>query len=180
MGEESKEYDLISRFQRPNVMLTKDDICGTRNPLDKFPLFTKINPLQVLMAYLERCLKDGIETLVDPFNLLETYPDVHGKRKKEFRGEGSSRAQKKKNIVIFQDEDEVPLSERQKVMILKDTSGIVQYSRVSGKLPYDNTSLNFDSISSRILPILLHLNPLFLNQFQFQHQNQTHKYQPQS
>lgn len=77
------------------------------------------------MAYIERCLKDGLDPLVDPFNLPETYPDVHGKRKKEFIGEGSSRAQKKKKVAIFQDEDEVPLSERRKAMILKDTSGVV-------------------------------------------------------
>ncbi|XP_050888940.1 leucine-rich repeat extensin-like protein 1 [Lathyrus oleraceus] len=38
-------------------------------------------------------------------------------------------------------------------MILKDTSGIVQSSRVYGKLPSDNTYLDSDSISSRILPI---------------------------
>lgn len=77
------------------------------------------------MAYLKSCLKDGINPLVDPFNLPETYPYVHSKRKKEFRGEGSSRAQKKKKISIFQNEDEVPLSELQKAMILKDTSGVV-------------------------------------------------------
>lgn len=63
------------------------------------------------MAYLESCLKDGIDLLVDPVNLLENYPDVHGKRKKEFRGEGSFRAQKKKNVAIFLDENGVPLSE---------------------------------------------------------------------
>lgn len=48
-------------------------------------------------------MKDRIDPLVDPFNLPETYPDVHGKRKKEFRGEGSFRAQKKKKISIFQE-----------------------------------------------------------------------------
>lgn len=105
------------------------------------------------MAYLESYPKDRIYPLVDPFNLTKTYPDVHGKINKEFRGEGSSRAQKKKKIAIFQDKDEVPLSERQKAMTLKDTSGIVQSSRVSGKLPYDNDSLDSVSISSRILPI---------------------------
>lgn len=98
------------------------------------------------MAYLENCLKDGLEPLMDPFNFLETCPDVHGKRKKEFRGEWSSRAQKKKKIIVFQDKDEVPLSERQKEMILKDTSRVVQSSsRASniayGKFPSDNTHL---------------------------------------
>lgn len=106
------------------------------------------------MTYLESCLKDGIESLVDPFNLSETYHDVHGKSKKEFKGERSSRAQKKKKIAIFQDEDEVPLDERQNAMILKDASRVVQSSRFSGKLPSDITFLNSDSISSkRILPI---------------------------
>ena len=134
-------------------MLTEDDICGIRNPLENYPIFTKIDPPQVLMAYLESCLKNGIEPLVDPLNLLETCPGVHGKIKKEFRGGGSYRAQKKKKIIIFQDEDEVLLNERHKAMILKDTSGVVQSSRVSGKLPSDNTSLGSDSIPFRILPI---------------------------
>lgn len=83
---------LISKIRRPEIVLTKDDIYGIRNPIDDYPIFTKVDPPQVLMAYLESCLKDGIYQLVDPFNLPETYPDVHGKRKKEFRGEGSSRA----------------------------------------------------------------------------------------
>lgn len=154
-GKNLKSMCFIFRFQRPNVMLTKDDICGIRNPLDNYHIFTKIDHPRGLMAYLDNCQKDRIEPLVDPFNLPETYLDVHGKRKKEFRGEGSSRAQKKKKITIFQDEDEVPLSERQKTMILKDISGVVQSSRVSGKLPSDNSSLNSDSISSRILQIPL-------------------------
>ncbi|XP_050876630.1 uncharacterized protein LOC127080344 [Lathyrus oleraceus] len=123
-GKNLKSMGLISIFQRPDVILTKDDMCGTRNPIDNYPIFIKIDPLQVLMAYLESCLKDKIEPLVDPFNLLETYPGVHGKIKKDFIGEGSSRAQKKK-ITIFQDEDEVPLSERQKKMMLKGTFGVV-------------------------------------------------------
>lgn len=153
-GNNLKSIGLISKFQIPNVILTKDDTCGTRNPIDNYPIFTKIYPPQVLTDYLESCLKEGIEPLVDIFNLPETYPHVHGKRKKEFIGEGSSRPQKKKKIAMFQDEYEVPLSERQKAMILKDTSGVVQSSRVSGKLPSNITSLNSDSISSeRILPI---------------------------
>lgn len=78
---------IISKFRRIEIILTKDDICGTRNPIDDYPIFTKVDPPQVLMAYLESCLKDGIDPLVDPFNLLETYPYVHGKRNKKFRGE---------------------------------------------------------------------------------------------
>lgn len=65
---------------------------------------------------------------MDHFNLPETYPDVHGKRKKEYRGEESSRSQKKKKKkkdVVLLDEDEVPLSERQKAMLLKDTFGVI-------------------------------------------------------
>ncbi|XP_050897540.1 uncharacterized protein LOC127104400 [Lathyrus oleraceus] len=154
-GKNMKSMGIISLFQRPNVMLTKDDIWDIRNPLENYPIFTKIDPPQVLMAYLESCLKDEFEPLVDPFNLQETYRDVHGKRKKEFRGEGSSRAQNKNNITIFQDEDAVPLSEHQKAMILKDTSGVVQSSRFSGKLPSDSASLDSDSMSSRILRIPL-------------------------
>lgn len=158
-GKNLKSMGLISRIQRPYFILSKHDICGTRNPIDDYPFFTKIDPPQVLMAYLESCLKDGLDPLVDPFNLPEAFPNVHGKRKKEFIGEGSSRAQKKKKIVIIQDEGEVPLSERKKAMILKDTSRVVQsssraYDIAYGKLPSDNTHFNFDSTSSeRILLI---------------------------
>lgn len=93
-----------------------------RTPLENF---TKIDPLKVLKYYLESCQKDGIEPIRDPFNLPETYLDIHGKRKKESRGEGSSRSQKKKKKVVFLDEDVVPLCERQKVMLLKDTPRVV-------------------------------------------------------
>jgi hypothetical protein len=45
----------------------------------------------------------------------------------------------------------VPLSEGQKAMLLKDTSGVVQSSLrasdvASGKLPSDSTHFNFDPI----------------------------------
>lgn len=108
--------------------------------LDDFPVFTKIDPPEVLQYSLESCQRDGIGPMVDPFNLPKTYPDVHGKRKKESREEGSSRPQKKKNKDgVLLDEDEVPLSECQKAMLLKDTSGVVQQSSrasdtTSGKL----------------------------------------------
>lgn len=107
--------------------------------------------------------------MVVPFNLPETYLDVHGKRKKESRGEGSSTPQKKKKkkIDALLDEDEVPLNEFQKVMLLKDTSGVVQHTSkssdtASGNLPEASTLVTSDSmIFERILPIqpLLLLNP---------------------
>lgn len=82
---------LIFKVVRPNFIPSKDDICGMRIPVDNFPIFTKIDPPKVLKYYLESCLKDGIDPLVDPFNLSRTCPDVHRKRKKESREEGSSR-----------------------------------------------------------------------------------------
>lgn len=54
-----------------------------RIPEDDFPIFIKIDHSEVLQYYLESCKKDGIDPMVDHFNLLETYPDVHGKREKE-------------------------------------------------------------------------------------------------
>lgn len=87
-----KSIGLISEIQRPYFILSKDYIYGTRNHIDDYPIFTKIDPPQVLMAYMESCLKDGLDPLVDPFNLPVTCLDVHGKINKEFRGEGSSRA----------------------------------------------------------------------------------------
>lgn len=70
---------LISKVVRPCLIPSKDDIHWMRIPNDNFLIFTKIDPLEVLKYYLENCLKDGIDPLVDPFNLLETYPDIHGK-----------------------------------------------------------------------------------------------------
>lgn len=107
-------------------------------------------------------MKNGSYPLVDPFNLPETYPGVHGKRNKESREEGSLRPQekkKKKKVVEFLDEDKVPLSERQRQMLLKDISGIVQRSTeassetTSGKLPKASNLVVFYSVvSGRILP----------------------------
>lgn len=62
-----------------------------RIPVENFQIFTKIHPPKVLEYHLESCLKDEIDPLVDLFNLPKTYPDVHRKRKKESREEGSSR-----------------------------------------------------------------------------------------
>lgn len=72
-GKNLKSMGLISKFRRTKIVLTKDDIRGTRKPIDDYPIFTKLDPPQVLMAYLESCLKDGIDPLMDPFNLPETY-----------------------------------------------------------------------------------------------------------
>lgn len=66
---------------------------------------------------------------------------MHGKRKKESHEEGSSRPRKnKKKVAAILDEDEVPLSELQKAILLKGTSGVIQQSskasdaRIPGKL----------------------------------------------
>lgn len=113
--------------------------------------------------------------MFDPFNLPETYPDVHGKKKKEFIGEGCSRPQKKKktNDVLL-NEDEVPLSRCQKDMLLKGTSRVVQHSSrapdtTSGKLPGDRTPFVFDYVvSERIL--LIHPPPTSQPIYLFFHQ----------
>lgn len=47
-----KSMGLISKFWRPEIILTRDDIHGTRNPIDDYPIFTEVDPPQVLMAYL--------------------------------------------------------------------------------------------------------------------------------
>lgn len=85
---------------------------------------------------------------------------MHGKRKKEYREEESSRPQKKKKkAATFLDEDEVPLSELHKSILLKDMFGVVQQSPkasdtpTTGKLPKVRILFVFDSINSeRILP----------------------------
>lgn len=117
---------LISRAVKPNYLHTKEDICGTRIPIDNFPTFTKIDPLDVLAYYLDGCIEEGIDPLVDPFNLSYTFPYAYGKIKKDAQGEESSGPKKKKKVAIFLDEDEVPLSELHKPMILKDTFGVIQ------------------------------------------------------
>ena len=46
-----------------------EEICGIIIPLEKYPIFTKIDPPGVSAFYLEIFLKDNIDPLVDPFNL---------------------------------------------------------------------------------------------------------------
>lgn len=101
MGKNLKSMSLIFKVVKPDCIPSKDDICGTRILVDNFPIFTKIDPLNVLEYYLENFLKDGIDPLVDPFNLPKTYPEVHEKRKKKSCEEGSSRPQKKKKRCYF-------------------------------------------------------------------------------
>lgn len=159
-GKNLKSLSLISKIVGPNFITLKGDTCGMRILVDKSPIFTKVDPPEVLEYYLKSCLKDGIDPLVDPFNLRETYHDVHGKRKKESRKEGSSRPhKKKKKAAESQDEDEVPLNERQRQMLLRYTSGIVQQSTkapsvtTSGKLPEASNLVSDSVVSERILPI---------------------------
>ncbi|XP_050890337.1 uncharacterized protein LOC127095731 [Lathyrus oleraceus] len=126
-GKNINSIGLIYNVVRSYFIPSKDDICGMRILVDNFPIFTKIVPPEILMDYLESCLKGGIDPMIDPFNLPGTYPDVYGKRKKESKEEGSSRPQKKKKKVdVLLDEDEMPLSESHKEMLLNDTSGVVQ------------------------------------------------------
>lgn len=66
-GKNLKSMGLISKIRRLYIVLSKDDICGTKNPIDDYPIFTKVDPPQVLMVYLESYLKDGIDPLVYPF-----------------------------------------------------------------------------------------------------------------
>lgn len=68
-GKNLKSIGLISKVVRPDFIPLKDYIYRMRIPVDNFPIFTKIDPLEVLKYYLESCLKDGIDPLVDPFNL---------------------------------------------------------------------------------------------------------------
>lgn len=44
LGRNLKSMSIISKIQRPDFTLSKDDICGTRNPIDNYPIFTKIDP----------------------------------------------------------------------------------------------------------------------------------------
>lgn len=52
-----------------NTLISKEEICGSRIPSEKYPIFTKIDPPDVLAYYMESYLKDNIDPLVDPFNL---------------------------------------------------------------------------------------------------------------
>lgn len=124
-GKNLKSMSLISKVVNPHYLPSKEDIFRTRIPVDNFLIFTKIDPPEVLEYYLKSCNKEGIDPLVDPFNLLDTCPDAYGKRKEYARGEGSYGPQKK-NVAVFLDENDVSLSECKKAMILKDTSGIIQ------------------------------------------------------
>lgn len=95
-GKNLKSIGLISKVAKPDFIPSKEDICGMRIPVDKFQIFTKIDPPEVMEYYLKSYHKDGICPMVDPFNLPYTLPNVHGKRKKESHEQGYSRPRKKK------------------------------------------------------------------------------------
>lgn len=43
-GKNLKSMGIISKIKRPNIILSKDDICGIRNPIDDYSIFTKVDP----------------------------------------------------------------------------------------------------------------------------------------
>lgn len=43
-GKNLKSIGLISKFRRPEIVLIKDHICDTRNRIDDYPIFTKVDP----------------------------------------------------------------------------------------------------------------------------------------
>lgn len=55
---------------------SKGEINGSSIPSENYLIFTKIDPSEVLAYYLESCLEDDIDLLVDPFNLPDDYPVV--------------------------------------------------------------------------------------------------------
>lgn len=113
---------------------------------------------------MKSCLKDNIDPLVDAFNLPEDYPDFHNQlskrsKKRKDAEEWNFAPKKKKKVADFLDENEVPLSERQRQMLLRDTSGVSQQSTkapsvtTSGNSPIENDLLVSDFvISERVLP----------------------------
>lgn len=83
-GKNLKNMGLISKVIKPDYIPSKEDIYGIRISVDNFPIFTKIDPPEVLEYYLERCNKDGIYPMVDPFNLPETYQMFMERGRKRF------------------------------------------------------------------------------------------------
>lgn len=55
---------------------SKEEISGSNIPSKNYPIFTKIDPPEVLAYYMEICLEDNIDPLVDPLNLPDDYPVV--------------------------------------------------------------------------------------------------------
>lgn len=100
-GKNLKSMGLIFRVVKPDYLPTKEDIYGMRILVANFPIFTQIDPPDVLDYYLSSCIEEGFNPLVDMFNLLETHPDAYGKRKKSSnknltQGEGTSEPPNKK------------------------------------------------------------------------------------
>ena len=81
---------LISNIPKPEHFPSKEEICGIRIPLENYPFFTNIDPSEVLAYYMEIFVKDNVDPLVDPFNLPDDYPDVHGQL--------SKRSKKRKDV----------------------------------------------------------------------------------
>ncbi|KAI5389149.1 hypothetical protein KIW84_074703 [Lathyrus oleraceus] len=55
---------------------SKEEISGSNIPSENYIICIKIDPPEVLAYYMEICLEDNIDPLVDPLNLPDDYPAV--------------------------------------------------------------------------------------------------------
>lgn len=74
------------------IVLDREPVSTIRVEIDDFPTFIKLDPLDVLMAYMESCLEDGIDLGVNIHNLMNAHPYTTLKRKRKYKkgGEGTS------------------------------------------------------------------------------------------
>ncbi|KAI5427428.1 hypothetical protein KIW84_032735 [Lathyrus oleraceus] len=79
-GRNLKNMLMITDVVNPSV-LNRESISTRRVEIYDFSLFTKLDPLDVLWAYMKRCLTDGTDPGLDIHNLMDAHPDATLKRK---------------------------------------------------------------------------------------------------
>ncbi|MCI21276.1 hypothetical protein A2U01_0042442, partial [Trifolium medium] len=73
-----------------------ETILKRRVKVDNFPIFTQLDPLEVLEDYLRRCKAEGINPLVDPKNLPARPPNTLKRKKKDIKPKETAMAKQEK------------------------------------------------------------------------------------
>ena len=82
-GRNLKNMLMITDVVNP-VGMDREFFSTRRVEIDDFPLFTKLDPSDVLMAYMKSFLEDGIDSCVDIHNLMDVSLDATLKRKRKY------------------------------------------------------------------------------------------------
>lgn len=77
-----KNMSLISEVIYPSEVLDMDEISSRRIPIDDYPIFTKVDPLEIMQAYIVDCLASGYKLVDLSYDELPNAPNELSLRKK--------------------------------------------------------------------------------------------------